>query len=553
MGQPLRSAVFCLLTGVLLAVPVEASAAAPAVDLISRTATALGNDRSFAPEFSSDGRFVVFGSAATNLVPGDTNGQADVFVKDRRTGTISRVNTAAGGAQANRFAESATISGDGRYVAFDSPATNLVPGDTNNTFDVFVKDLHTGAVVRANTTASGGQTDDAQYPRLSGNGRHVTFSSPAANLVPGDTNGAVDGFVKNLDTGAVKRITTRSNGSQVAQPGALDFRPSADARVAAFHSSASYLVPGDTNGVSDVFVKNLDTGAVIRVTGSAGQFDGGAYRPSISTDGRYVAFDSTATNAAPGDANGESDVFRKDLATGAVVRVTDGNAASAGAAISAGGRHIAFESAASNLVAGDTGGFADVFVEDVATGVVTALSVPGDGESYSAAISANGRVAGFESGAANLVPGDDNATFDVFVHAFPGADADPYADAIGPGTNAVVLNGSTALGAPDGQLATVVGLLGGRIVLDLGAGEEGIGNLVIHYGGLNVGVATTVDLLDANSAVVGSAPVRLVQLGVGTHTAVVPHAGAPYRYVRVNAGVLQTIDLDAVQASWSLG
>ncbi len=159
-----------------------------------------GNGPSFFPALSADGRWVAFVSSARNLVPDDTNGEQDVFVHDRRTGATRRVSLGPNGRQGNNFSYGPVLSADGRFVAFDSEASNLVPGDTNGAEDVFIRDRRTGATRRVSVSTGGGQGngDSTGFPALSADGRFVAFGSEASNLVPGDTNGETDVFVRTL-------------------------------------------------------------------------------------------------------------------------------------------------------------------------------------------------------------------------------------------------------------------------------------------------------------------------------------------------------------------
>jgi flagellin-like hook-associated protein FlgL len=342
---------------------------------------------SFGRAISADGRFILFNSNSSSLVPGDTNGLDDVFLKDTVTGNIARVSTDSQGNQALGGSSTATgISADGRYALFYSTATNLVVGDTNGQNDAFVKDLLTGETKRVNTDVNGNQAigGSSNGNTISADGRFVAFWSQATNLVTGDTNGFIDVFVKNIVTGDIVRVNTDSFGNQ-AVGGISDIRTiSADGRYVAFTSDATNLVTGDTNGVGDAFFKDLVTGITTRVStdSNGSQAIGGASEVrALSADGRYVVFDSLATNLVAGDTNGVKDVFIKDTTTGATTRIntTASNeqgtgAASYGTSISADGRYIGFWSGATNLVAGDTNGLFDAFLKDTSNGTTIRLN-----------------------------------------------------------------------------------------------------------------------------------------------------------------------------------
>jgi Tol biopolymer transport system component len=387
------------------------------------------------PSISADGRYVAFESYASNFVPGDTNGCRDVFVHDRQTAATTRVSVSSAGEQGNNASYYPSISADGRYVAFESAASNLVPGDTNGCDDVFVHDRQTAATTRVSVSSAGDQGNyGSRYPSVSSDGRYVAFDSLATNLVPGDTNGKYDVFIHDRQTGATTRVSVSSAGDQ-GNSHSSDPLISADGRYVAFDGLATNLVPGDTNGYGDVFVHDRQTGATTRVSvSSAGaQGNGSSSYPSISADGRYVAFESSATNLVPGDTNNKWDVFVHDRQTAATTRVSvssagaQGDGSSGGSysytsnSISADGRYVALYSYATNLVPGDTNGNYDVFVHDRQTAVTTRVSVSSAGEqgygsSYHPSISADGRYVAFDSSASNLVPGDTNGSRDVFVH-----------------------------------------------------------------------------------------------------------------------------------------
>lgn len=384
-----------------------------------------------APALSADGRYVAFASGATNLVAGDANGASDVFARDTQAGTTVRVSVDSTGAEANGASGAPAISEDGRILAFESLASNLVAADTNGAVDVFVRDLQAGTTVRASLDTAGAQGNGPSgAPAVGAYGGLVAFESTASNLVAGDTNGAGDVFVRDLFFGETVRVSVDSAGGEA---NAASGRPSisTDGRFVTFESAATDLVAADTNGQADAFVRDRQTGLTIRVSvdSTGGEATGGASgTPAISADGRFVAFESAATDLVAGDANGQVDVFlwgARFLAP--TVRVSVGSAGaqatgdSGSPAMSADGRYVAFDSQAADLILGDTNGFADVFVHDRFTGRVERVSVSSAGAeagqgSSAPSISADGRFVAFESLATNLVPGDTNAQQDVFVH-----------------------------------------------------------------------------------------------------------------------------------------
>jgi Tol biopolymer transport system component len=394
---------------------------------------------------SGDGRFVAFDSQADNLVPGDTNlvtvpgpspeepsytyNAADVFVFDRQTGLTERVSVATDGTQGNRESEVSFISTDGRWVVFQSEADNLVADDTNGMTDVFVHDRQTGVTELVSLGIDGAQGNGKSLPRgISAGGRYVLFNSSADNLVPGDTNGARDLFVRDRANGSVERVSVGYDGEQ-ADKDSWGGAMSADGRFVVFQSSASNLVPGDTNGADDIFVHDREKGTTERVSVSKAGKGGNhsSYEGSISADGRYVAFMSSATNLVPGDTSSlRNDVFLYDRKQKTIQRVSisptgrEGNNTSGSPSISADGRYVAFLSHASNLVSGDTNRMADVFVRDLKTGVTRRVSLNAKGEqadkeSLMLDLSGDGRWVAFMSMATNLVPHDTNESDDIFV------------------------------------------------------------------------------------------------------------------------------------------
>ncbi len=389
-----------------------------------------GNGNSRNPAISSDGRFVAFDSESDNLVSGDTNGWKDVFVYDRETEDVSRVSVASDGTQSNGFSIYASISADGRYVAFHSRATNLVDDDTSNRTDVFVHDRQTGQTSRVSVASDGTESDGFSWdPSISADGRYVAFASNATDLVNGDTNDTGDIFVHDRQTGQTSRVSIASDGTE-ANNYSNAHAISADGRYITFESEADNLVSDDTNNVYDIFVHDRQTGQTSRVSiaSDGTQSSGGqSWQPSISADGRYIAFDSSADNLVSGDTNNEDDIFVHDQQTGQTSLVSvdsdgvQGNDASFKPSISADGRYVAFQSHATNLISSDTNGFPDVFVYDRQTGQTTLISIASNGtqgnnDSYWPSISGTGRYTAFVSDANNLVIGDVNGVTDIFVH-----------------------------------------------------------------------------------------------------------------------------------------
>lgn len=375
-----------------------------------------------------DGRYIVFSSQATNVVPNDTNGAGDVFRRDRQTGTTIRVSVDAGGAQVATYASGgATISDDGRYVAFTTNGV-LLPADTNNSVDVYVKDIQTGAVVRANLSSAGAQgAQFCENARLSGNGRYVAFASFDTGFVPNDLNGVEDVFLRDLQTNTTTLVSVSTVG---AQAGAACNNPSisADGRYVAFTSSATNLVPNDNNGLLDAFVRDTVLNTTVRVNvDSAGvEANGASGSPILSADGRFAAWTSGATNHVMGDANGQLDVFLRDLTIGRTTLVStsssgaQGNLGSVSVALSPDGRFVAFGSLADNFVAGDTNSNFDAFLKDRLTDQTTRVSVStagvgGNFGSFPDAVSANGRYVLMDSECTNLVANDTNGQYDVFL------------------------------------------------------------------------------------------------------------------------------------------
>ena len=206
------------------------------------------------------------------------------------------------------------ISAGGRYVAFASDATNLVFSDTNNKRDVFVRDLQTSTTTRVSLNAAGVQGNkESSWPSISADGRFVAFLSIATNLVPGGASGLGDVFIRDRQNGTTMLVSAHCTGGGIphaANSYSLAPAISADGRFVAFRSYASNLVSGDTNNHPDVFVFDRITHAIHRVSlGIGSQANSNSYEPQISADGHFVTFDSFASNLVAGDSNGKTDVF----------------------------------------------------------------------------------------------------------------------------------------------------------------------------------------------------------------------------------------------------
>ncbi len=427
---PLTKTTILLATFAVLEHPLLAQNAPTTRVSVSSSGVQGNNDSgSYGVAISPDGRFVAFRSYSDDLVAGDTNLTADIFVHDRQTGQTTRVSVDSNGKEANQISLLPSLSFDGRYVAFESLASNLVADDTNGRDDVFVHDRVSGQTVRASLDSNGVEgNDQSGYAALSSDGTTVAFSSLATNLVANDGNDSVDIFVRDLVHGSTERISVDSNGVE-SNSHSYGAAISSDGRLVAFHSGATNLVTGDTNATYDVFLRDRVAGTTTRISvdSNGNQGDGLSENASMSADGRFIAFESFATNLVIGDTNGTWDVFVHDRSTGQTTRASldsnslQANGGSYAPSISADGRFVAFYSYAYLLVPGDSNGLGDLFLRDRTLGATTRIDVSSsgvetNGDSGLPLLSADGRFAAFASFATNLVAGDTNANQDVFVH-----------------------------------------------------------------------------------------------------------------------------------------
>ncbi|MGJ3244432.1 MAG: Ig-like domain-containing protein [Opitutales bacterium] len=343
-----------------------------------------GEGPSEEPSITADGRFIVFQSRAA-FVEGDTNNDYDIYLKDTSSGALSLITTVGTGQSANGASRNPVISETGRYIAFQSEATDLVPGDTNNFSDVFVLDRQSNAIRRVSVSGNGSQANGPSFrPDMSDNGRRIVFESQATNLVTGDTNAATDIFFFNFVSENTFRISVASDESQADGP-SFEPRISGDGRWVAFRSGATNLVDDDTNGLDDIFVRQLDGGTRtervsvgVRADDTLNQANGRSFNPALNEDGSLVVFASDASTldpTGPADTNGVTDIilFDRDTdgdgnfdETGAIASMrilasdgsqpnnptdaTPGGLGSLEPDISADGQYIVFRSEADNLV-----------------------------------------------------------------------------------------------------------------------------------------------------------------------------------------------------------
>ena len=486
-----------------------------------------GDNWSDQPTNNEDGRYTVYASDATNLVTGDGNAKRDVFIYDQQTQTIRRLSVSQQGTEGNGASQSPFISSDSTSVAFSSEATNLILGDTNGFSDIYVVKSFTGEISRVNVRDDGTQANGSSFrPALSQDGQFVVFESTATNLIAGGTTTGVTHIYRRDHTaGTIALVSVDSGGGNQGNGNSTQARVSADGRYVVFASDATNLVAGDTNATRDIFLRDMTNDTTVRVSVSSGGTEGnGASRsPTISADGAHVAFHSLASNLVAGDTNGVSDVFSHTVAASTTVRVSVSTAGteatdpsgggfelgSINPSISSTGRFVAFSSMANNLTDGDAlgqyqatdaNGALDVFVRDrdvsesgtfdtpgnVVTVMVSRnrfgfqtarlLGIPSTAASdIFPAISADGRWVTFPSDAENtagLVHGANNRTSpdlntfrDVFVHdrrinALPNPSNDPTVSLTAPVDGSSIFIGSTltvvgSATAPAGTVASV--------------------------------------------------------------------------------------------------
>jgi hypothetical protein len=386
------------------------------------------NGSSGASKVSANCRTVTFASAASNLVAGDTSRRVDVFAHNVATDKTTLVSRALGGKRANGDSRPNGISATGRFIAYDSSASNLVKNDDNDQYDVFVRDATERRSERISVPAEGGWGDGASFrPAISADGRYVAFDSYATNMVPDDESSGFDVFVRDRQEKTTGRISIGMGGEE-PDGESTGAAISADGRFVVFESGADNLVDNDGNGFVDVFLYDRENASTSLVSvGSDGspanEFSGIA---DISANGRYIAFTSKATNLVDDDTNGTiSDVFVRDriAETTQLVSVnSDGEQGSdfgsLQGTVSADGAVVTFDSFSEGMVGNDTNLEPDVFVHFMDSGVTKRASVSSGGKqgnlgSVASAIADRGGCVSFTTGATNLVRHDTNDASDI--------------------------------------------------------------------------------------------------------------------------------------------
>ncbi|KAA3604859.1 MAG: hypothetical protein DWQ01_19820 [Planctomycetota bacterium] len=420
-----------------------------------------GNGISNSVSLSRDQRYFVFSSQADNLVAGDNNQAEDVFLRDRILGTTTRVSLTSAGLEAQGDSQEPRISLNGQFVVFTSTAEDLVPGDTNGTWDVFVRDLSSGQTEKISLGDQGQEgTGFSFQPSISEDGRFVSFVSFADNLVPGDSNGSIDLFLHDRLLATTVRISQGLGGQD--SNGNSFGRISANGDFVVLESDASNLVAGDGNGFADIFVWERSTGGMERVNLGPGgvEADGLSFKAWLSSDGNWVCFSSYAGNLTALDSNPDADCFLFDRNSGALelvnrnTRGEQGNDYAAELTCSDDGRYVAFQSDADNLADGILDQWSNVFVRDRQSGVTVLANLNDSGEYGTSSsyvtfpvIDPSGGVVCFASTASNLVANDQNDVLDIFLRDLQTGGPELQISNLAAGSSALVeVEGATPSG-----------------------------------------------------------------------------------------------------------
>ena len=403
----------------------------PITALVSKDSNAVvGNDVSAQSAIDAVGRYIVFESEATNLASAFTTlNRRHIYRKDTVSGEVVLVSSDAAGLEANNDSASPRVSDDGRYVVFESLATNLSSIATGGTLQIYLKDLTDGSVDLVSSVAGIVANNSSENPDVSTDGRYVVFESLATNLTALDTVGASQIYRKDMSNATIAMIS--QNTTQSAGGSGDSNRPSmsADAQYIVFDSIAGSSIVADATTIRSVYwvdMMNPNATELISVDSNEIQGNGSSTNASISDDGNFVAFESEATNLV---ASGTvlSDIYRRDRSAGETLLVstadgsTSGNNNSVGASISGDGRFVAFVSAATNLVTETSLGLDDIFVRNFSTMPAVSLNkinltqsgAEATDNSANASISANGRYVSFDS-PFNYDISDTNTINDVY-------------------------------------------------------------------------------------------------------------------------------------------
>jgi Tol biopolymer transport system component len=391
-----------------------------------------GNLYSFEAAATPNGKIVVFGSYASNLVTGDTNGASDIFLRDRKAGTTTRLSVDADGNEGNGSSYDPCISANGRWVLFYSNASNLVPGDENNRDDVFLLDRKTGELRMVSLAEDGTPGDGYSYiygSSLSANGRYAAIYSQASTLVEGDDNGQYDVFFLDLKTGAVTLLSAAGDGTP-GDDDSDDPSMSPNGRYVVFYSASTNLLPGLNNGESQIYEWDRKHGVLYHASPADGGGPAGnsCYDPVVSQNGDRVVFYSYATDLVPdADTNGDADEFLYDFRTGTMTRLSEDadGATLAGSAyeasISQSGNLVVFYTSQALLPEDDNGAYS-AYAYDVKSGTLRLLSknadgVTGDADAYvfATSLTPSGRWMALSDLSSNLVADDTNGQYDVFL------------------------------------------------------------------------------------------------------------------------------------------
>ena len=529
----------------------QVGALSPLTERVSVSSSgAEGVGASIRPSVSDDGRFVAFESKASSLVASDTNGVGDVFVRDRVAGTTERVSINSSSEQADGLSDRATISSNGRFVAFDSQATNLVPGGVHALY-VYVRDRETGETSRVSVPSQLPTGANAFFNAISSDGRFVVFMSQAV--------GAAQIYEYDRALDATTLVSATPSGAPSAGPSGFVYNGlavSADGRFVAFASDAADLVVGDSNGHPDVYLRDVAAATTTRISQGVGgaESDGTSVGPVITGDGRFIAFDSDAVNLVTGTVfptqGSATRSYVRDRVTGETKLVSvqsDGGAAPGNVTdVSDDGRFVLLETDSSSVVpyppgctvtiAGSSlpcssisGVDAPIVVRDLHRGTSERVSVNTSGEpavrgSHAATTSSEPRMTAdgskivFSSDADNLVSGDTNGSDDVFVRerdtSEPPDSVPPTVSVTTPTQGALYVQSQLVAAryscsdAPGGSgLASCVGTLPDGALIDTSVGSHTFSVTATDYTGNSTTQNVSYDVVDVTApTVVMSSP-----------------------------------------------